>query len=125
MLEMIFKIYQPKSSFSLYSNLFDLTNTPIPVLISYFHAHKCSQSSMTKALALLLTPVDVNTDIDDTIRKMVGDVWDPGMNVPFDPIASKLAEQQKMHVAIVNGTNIKNLDRLLSGKTFAGTRIED
>ncbi len=74
MLEMIFKIYQPKSSFSLYSNLFDLTNTPIPVLISYFHAHKCSQSSMTKALALLLTPVDVNTDIDDTIRKMVGDV---------------------------------------------------
>ncbi|OGL96606.1 hypothetical protein A2318_02945 [Candidatus Uhrbacteria bacterium RIFOXYB2_FULL_45_11] len=58
-------------------------------------------------------------------RKMVGDVWDPGMNVPFDPIASKLAEQQKMHVAIVNGTNIKNLDRLLSGKTFEGTRIED
>lgn len=58
-------------------------------------------------------------------RKMVGDVWDPGMNVPFDPIASKLAEQQKMHVAIVNGTNIKNLDRLLSGKTFEGTKIED
>lgn len=58
-------------------------------------------------------------------RKMVGDVWDPGMNVPFDPIASKLAEQQKMHVAIVNGTNIKNLDRLLSGKTFEGTQIED
>lgn len=57
-------------------------------------------------------------------RKMVGDVWDPGMNVPFDPIASKLAEQQKMHVAIVNGTNIKNLDRLLSGKTFEGTKIE-
>ncbi|OGL61974.1 hypothetical protein A3C09_01440 [Candidatus Uhrbacteria bacterium RIFCSPHIGHO2_02_FULL_47_44] len=58
-------------------------------------------------------------------RKMVGDVWDPGMNVPFDPIASKLAEQCKMHVAIVNGTNIKNLDRLLSGKSFEGTQIED
>jgi uridylate kinase len=58
-------------------------------------------------------------------RKMVGDVWDPGMNVPFDPIASKLAEQQKMCVAIVNGTNIKNLDRLLSGKSFVGTNIED
>lgn len=57
-------------------------------------------------------------------RKMVGDVWDPGMHVPFDPIASKLAEQQKMCVAIVNGADIKNLDRLLSGKPFKGTRIE-
>lgn len=57
-------------------------------------------------------------------RKMVGNVWDPGMNVPFDPIASKLAEQCKMHVAIVNGTNIKNLDQLLSGKIFEGTKIE-
>lgn len=56
-------------------------------------------------------------------RKMVGDVWDPGMSVPFDPIASKLAEQCNMHVAIVNGTNIKNLDRLLSGKAFEGTKI--
>lgn len=56
-------------------------------------------------------------------RKMVGDVWDPGMNVPFDPIASKLAEQQKMQVMIVNGKNIKNLDRFLSGKPFEGTKI--
>lgn len=57
-------------------------------------------------------------------RKMVGDVWDPGMNVPFDPIASKLCEQSKMKVLIVNGNNIQNLDRMLSGKTFEGTRIE-
>lgn len=57
-------------------------------------------------------------------RKMVGDVWDPGMNVPFDPIASKLCEQSKMRVLIVNGNNIQNLDRMLSGKTFEGTRIE-
>jgi len=57
-------------------------------------------------------------------RKMVGDVWDPGMNVPFDPIASKLGEQCKMHVIIANGKNIQNLDRLLSGKVFDGTNIE-
>jgi uridylate kinase len=57
-------------------------------------------------------------------RKMVGDVWDPGMNVPFDPIASKLAEQCKMSVVIVNGNTISNLDRMFSGKSHEGTRIE-
>lgn len=60
----------------------------------------------------------------NAFRKIVGDVWDPGMNVPFDPIASKLAEQSRMNVMIVNGNNIQNLDRMLSGKTFEGTRIE-
>lgn len=58
-------------------------------------------------------------------RKMVGNEWDPGMNVPFDPVASKLAHKEKMKVAILNGTNIKNLDRLLSGKNFIGTVIGD
>lgn len=56
-------------------------------------------------------------------RAMVGDEWDPGMNAPFDPVASKLAAASKMKVAIVNGTDLKNLDALLSGKRFTGTMI--
>ena len=56
-------------------------------------------------------------------RTMVGDEWDPGMNVPFDPVASKLAAASKMKVAIVNGTNLKNLEDLLDGKRFTGTMI--
>ncbi len=56
-------------------------------------------------------------------RAMVGDVWDPGMNVPFDPIASRLAHHSGISVALLNGKNIKNLDALLSGKTFIGTVI--
>ncbi len=56
-------------------------------------------------------------------RKMVGDEWDPGMNVPFDPVASKLAHKEDMKVALLNGKNIKNLDRLLSGRNFEGTII--
>jgi uridylate kinase len=56
-------------------------------------------------------------------RKLVGLKWDPGMNAPFDPVASKLAESSNMRVAIVNGTNLKNLDALLSGNRFTGTMI--
>lgn len=56
-------------------------------------------------------------------RKMVGNEWDPGMNVPFDPVASRLAHHSGMKVALLNGKNIKNLDDLLRGKRFAGTVI--
>lgn len=56
-------------------------------------------------------------------RAMVGNEWDPGMNVPFDPVASRLAHQSGMTVALLNGKNIKNLDALLSKKTFVGTVI--
>ena len=56
-------------------------------------------------------------------RKMVGDKWDPGMNVPFDPIASRLAHQSKISVVIANGKNFKNLDAILSGRSFKGTVI--
>lgn len=56
-------------------------------------------------------------------RKMVGSVWNPGMNVPFDPVASRLAHHSGIKVAIVNGKNFKNLDRLLRGEDFVGTVI--
>ncbi len=56
-------------------------------------------------------------------RKMIGDHWDPGANVPFDPVASKLAEQEKMEVAIMNGQKLENLEKYLEGKEFQGTTI--
>lgn len=56
-------------------------------------------------------------------RKMIGGVWDPGMNVPFDPVASRLAHHSGIKVAILNGKNFKNLDRLLNGEGFVGTVI--
>ncbi len=57
-------------------------------------------------------------------RKMVGNDWDPGMNVPFDPVASRLAHHSGIRVAILNGKNLKNLDGLLKGQRFAGTVIK-
>ena len=54
-------------------------------------------------------------------RKIVGDVWKPGMNAPFDPVASKLAERLHMKVIIMSG--LSSLDNFLSGKNFNGTVI--
>lgn len=55
-------------------------------------------------------------------RKLVGDTWKPGLNMPFDPIASKEAEKNNMAVHII-GKDIKNLGAVLEGKDFSGTLI--
>jgi len=57
-------------------------------------------------------------------RKLVGDAWKPGMNAPFDPIASKLAQEVGVTVKILNGKNLKNLELALEGKPFVGTLIQ-
>ncbi|HRZ95779.1 MAG TPA: UMP kinase [Candidatus Moranbacteria bacterium] len=57
-------------------------------------------------------------------RKIVGNKWDPGLNAPFDPVASQLAEKQKLEVYIINGKNLKNLRNCLDGKKFQGTVIK-
>ncbi len=57
-------------------------------------------------------------------RAMVGNEWDPGMNVPFDPVASRLAHHSGIRVAILNGKNLKNFEALLKGQRFAGTVIK-
>ncbi len=56
-------------------------------------------------------------------RKIVGNKWDPGLHLPFDPVASKLAEKMKLKVVIMNGKNLPNLKNFLVGKKFKGTII--
>ncbi|TAL20480.1 UMP kinase [Patescibacteria group bacterium] len=56
-------------------------------------------------------------------RKMVGSKWDPGANLPFDPVASKLAEKIKLRVILADGRNLKNLLAILTGKKFVGSVI--
>lgn len=56
-------------------------------------------------------------------RKLVGNRWDPGLNAPFDPVASKEAQRKGLRVAIMNGRNLKNLENFLGGKPFKGTII--
>jgi uridylate kinase len=56
-------------------------------------------------------------------RKLIPEHWDPGLNSPFDPIASKNAEAAGLSVAIMNGRNFENLNNYLDGKEFVGTLI--
>lgn len=56
-------------------------------------------------------------------RKMVGNTWTPGLNAPFDPIASRLADELGVVVKILNGKNLDNLARALDGEPFLGTTI--
>lgn len=48
----------------------------------------------------------------------------PGMNVPFDPIASRLAKKNKLKVIMANGKDLVNLEKIISDKPFKGTTIE-
>lgn len=58
-------------------------------------------------------------------RQIVGYKWSPGLSFPFDPIASRKAEQLGLKVIIANGKKIKNLKNYLDGKKFKGTVIKN
>jgi uridylate kinase len=60
----------------------------------------------------------------DDFRKIVGDTWVPGMNAPFDPIASKKAQELGLKVVILKGSNFENLEKYFAGHDFVGTTIE-
>lgn len=55
--------------------------------------------------------------------KLVGTKWEPGKNVPFDPIASRLAYKNGISVICANGRNIENTISILEDKEFVGTTI--
>ena len=57
-------------------------------------------------------------------RKMVGDEWIPGKNCPFDPIASKKAQEMGLVVICAGGKNIENTRAILEGKAYTGTTIK-
>ncbi len=56
-------------------------------------------------------------------RKMVGDDWTPGKNTPFDPVASRKAEQLGLTVICAAGKDIANIRSILDGRKFTGTKI--
>ncbi len=56
-------------------------------------------------------------------RALIPAEWNPGLNTPFDPIASKMAEEEGMEVVIMNGKPIDNLANYLNGEKFLGTVI--
>jgi uridylate kinase len=57
------------------------------------------------------------------MQQMLGTKWTPGLNAPFDPIASQLAKEHKLTVVVANGRHLINLENILDGKPFKGTVI--
>lgn len=55
--------------------------------------------------------------------KIAGRKWMPGMNVPFDPIASQVAQDLKLTVIFTKGTDLPNMANIIRDKNFNGTTI--
>jgi len=60
----------------------------------------------------------------DYIHNLVGDTWTPGMNTPFDPVATQLASEIGLQVVVANGDNFENLEKIFAGNDFTGTVIK-
>jgi uridylate kinase len=56
-------------------------------------------------------------------RQLIPKEWNPGLNSPFDPVASEMAEKECIEVIIMNGKPIDNLTNYLNGEKFQGTVI--
>jgi uridylate kinase len=64
----------------------------------------------------------------DTVRwsefqKIVGTEWTPGINLPFDPVATKKAAELALKVVVAEGRDLENLSRILRDLDFTGTSI--
>lgn len=66
------------------------------------------------------------TDVSwSEFRKLIPETWESGANVPFDPIASKLADEKNISVVFMSGKNLANLKNYLNKESFEGTIIHN
>ncbi len=66
-------------------------------------------------------PIDAVSWAD--FRRLVGDEWSPGKNLPFDPVATRRAAELGLTVICAAGREIENTRAILKGEPFFGTRI--
>lgn len=59
----------------------------------------------------------------EAFRRMVGNDWEPGKNAPFDPVASRKAEELGLTVICASGRDMDNIRAILEERSFIGTRI--
>lgn len=58
-------------------------------------------------------------------RSFISLDWKPGMNTPFDPIASEMAEKEDVEVVFIAGNDFRSLKNYLNGEAFVGTTIKN
>ncbi len=56
-------------------------------------------------------------------QQIVGTEWTPGLNMPFDPVATKKAAAMGLSVYMAAGSDLPNLGKILRGQEFFGTVI--
>lgn len=56
-------------------------------------------------------------------RKMVPDIWTPGMSCPVDPLAARLAQDQGITARTVKGTDLAVFQKAVEREPFEGTII--
>lgn len=56
-------------------------------------------------------------------QRLVGEDWAPGSNWPFDPVATKHAAKIGLRVVVAAGRDLANIEAILRGDPFVGTRI--
>ena len=106
------------------------TDTDAVYLARRFGAGRIINLSNIKKVYTADPKLDKNATPIDSIswkdfRTMVGDEWTPGKNAPFDPIASKLAEESGLTVICADGRDIENTIAILEDREFTGTVIGD
>jgi len=57
-------------------------------------------------------------------RKLIPAKWKPGFHSPVDPVAARLAGKRGIAAIIVNGKDLKNFEKMISGKEFKGSIIK-
>ncbi len=57
------------------------------------------------------------------LRATIPAEWDPGMSVPFDPVAAREAERLGLEIAQINGDKLEELQKYLNDEPFIGTKI--
>lgn len=58
-------------------------------------------------------------------RKLIPAKWKPGLHSPVDPVGAALAQKKGIAAIIINGKDINNFGKMLSGKEFKGSIIRN
>lgn len=56
--------------------------------------------------------------------KLIPSSWSPGLSVPIDPVAARLAKKENMEVIVADGKDLDNLKMILEEKKFKGTIVK-
>ena len=56
-------------------------------------------------------------------HRLFNQKWEPGMTVPLDPKAAKLGKKLKIPLYFLDGNDLANLEKAISGENFRGTVV--